>query len=87
MNLILLPDSGDKSLERHYNDALQKAIELYIVSAYLTEWDAPVALNEDCQEFRFIVGKDFGITRKAACRNVMHWLPKCPDPPVYAQLV
>lgn len=79
MNLILLPDSGDKSLERHYNDALQKAIELYIVSAYLTEWDAPVALNEDCQEFRFIVGKDFGITRKAACRNVMHWLPKHHD--------
>lgn len=76
MNLILLPDSGDKSLEHHYTNALKRAVELYIVSAYLTEWDAPAKLNDDCDEFRFIVGKDFGITRKEACRKVMRWLPK-----------
>lgn len=77
MDLILLPDSsGDRSLEYHYSTALQKAVELYIVSAYLTEWDAPAKLNDDCTKFIFIVGKDFGITRKEACRKVMSWLPK-----------
>lgn len=76
MNLVLLPDSGDKSLEHHYTNALKKAVELYIVSAYLTEWDAPTKLNDGCDEFRFIVGKDFGITRKEACKKVMRWLPK-----------
>ncbi|MBA4211655.1 MAG: hypothetical protein C0449_01100 [Polaromonas sp.] len=76
MNLILLPDGGDKSLEHHYMDALRKAVELYIVSAYLTEWDAPAKLNDGCKKFLFIVGKDFGITRKEACRKVMGWLPK-----------
>lgn len=76
MNLVLLPDSGGKSLENHYTNALKNAVELYIVSAYLTEWDAPIKLNDGCDDFRFIVGKDFGITRKEACRKVMHWLPK-----------
>ena len=76
MKLVLLPDGGDKSLEHHYTNALTKAVELYIVSAYLTEWDAPTELNDGCDEFRFIVGKDFGITRKEACKKVMCWLPK-----------
>ena len=76
MNLILLPNSGEKWLEHHYTNALKKAVELYIVSAYLTEWDAPNKLNDGCEEFRFIVGKDFGITRKEACKKVMRWLPK-----------
>lgn len=76
MTLILLPDSGDKRLEHHYSDALKKAVELYIVSAYLTEWDAPAKLNDNCKKFLFIVGQDFCITRKEACRKVMSWLPK-----------
>lgn len=33
MDLILLPDCGDKNLDRHYTSALKKAVELYIVSA------------------------------------------------------
>lgn len=76
MDLILLPNGDDKSLERHYTRALEKAVELYIVSAYLTEWDAPAKLNDRCKKFLFIIGKDFGITRKEACRKVMRWLPK-----------
>ncbi|RZI85130.1 MAG: hypothetical protein EOP38_06135 [Rubrivivax sp.] len=76
MDLILLPDGGDKSLEHHYTNALIKAVELYIVSAYLTEWDAPAKLSDGCKKFLFIIGKDFGITRKEACRKVMRWLPK-----------
>jgi hypothetical protein len=76
MDLILLPESDNKSLEHHYTNALKKAVELYIVSAYLTEWDDPAKLNDGCERFLFIVGKDFGITRKEACRKVMSWLPK-----------
>lgn len=75
MNLVLLPDSGQKLLEHYYANALKKAVELYIVSAYLTHWEAPAKLNDGCDAFRFIVGKDFGITRKEACKKVMQWLP------------
>lgn len=75
MELILLPDTTATTLEGHYRRALTKAVELYIVSAYLTEWNAPAELNEGCKTFRLIIGKDFGITRKQACRNVMKWLP------------
>lgn len=76
MDLILLPDGEAKGLERHYTNALTKAVELYIVSAYLTQWDAPAGLNVACRTFRLIVGRDFGITRKQACRDVMAWLPR-----------
>ena len=75
MNLILLPNLEAAGLERYYVNALTKAVELYIVSAYLTEWDAPRELGRDCLKFRFIVGRDFGITRKKACRDVLTWLP------------
>jgi len=73
--LILLPKMGKASLEVHYARALKKAVELYIVSAYLTEWDSSVKLNTDCSKFRMIVGRDFGITRKLACQKVMRWVP------------
>src|SRR6476620_12776422 len=29
-----------------------------------------------CRRFRIIIGRDFGITRKAACRKVIEWLPE-----------
>lgn len=75
IDLILLPKGSEAGLEALYERALKKAIELYIVSAYLTEWDAPAKLNAGCKTFRLIVGRDFGITRKDACRKVMKWLP------------
>lgn len=75
MDLILLPNGNPAGLEHHYTRAFTKAVELYIVSAYLTEWDAPANLNKGCRTFRLIVGRDFGITRKQACRDVMKWLP------------
>lgn len=76
MNLVLLPDLGEKTLEKHYARAFSESRELYIVSAYLSHWTPQHQLSEDCKRFRFIVGKDFGITRKDACRAVMKWLPK-----------
>lgn len=76
MQLILLPRKSDGlSLEKIYQRALSRSKELYIVSAYLTEWEVKEALGSQCESFLFIVGKDFGITRKHACRSVMKWLP------------
>lgn len=73
----ILLHTGDKPSElgRLYRAAFASAIELYVVSAYLTEWDADIKLSPLCKRFRFVIGKDFGITRKDACRKVLNWLP------------
>lgn len=76
MDLILLPDKGPESLKSIYHRALRKSEDLYIVSAYLTHWSLDEALGDQCKSFLLIVGKDFGITRKAACESVIKWLPK-----------
>ncbi|MFK3797088.1 hypothetical protein [Pseudomonas sp. NPDC088444] len=74
MKLVLLPRSEGSDLQPLYHRALQVSVELYILSAYLTEWDTTVKLGPQCQSFAFIVGKDFGITRRAACEQVIKWL-------------
>lgn len=76
MNLILLPHGDGPLLTDIYQRALRNSAELYIVSAYLTEWNIDEVLWDKCESFLFIVGKDFGITRKAACEKVINWLPK-----------
>lgn len=75
MNLFLHTPNSDSSLAEYYRRAFEQATELFIVTAYLTEWDASLVLNGGCRRFRLIVGKDFGITRIAACEAVMRWLP------------
>jgi HKD family nuclease len=76
MELILLPKKSEGlSLEKIYQRALKRSKELYIVSAYLTEWGISEALGSQCESFLFIVGRDFGITRKKACMAVLEWLP------------
>jgi HKD family nuclease len=75
MDLLLhTPDSKSK-LSHLYQKAFKNAVELFIVTAYLTAWDASLKLTPKCRRFRLIIGKDFGITRKAACETVMRWLP------------
>lgn len=76
MDLVLLPYNSGSDLQILYHRALQESEELYILSAYLTEWDTSVKLGGQCKSFAFIVGKDFGITRKAACEKVIGWLPR-----------
>ena len=75
MQLILhtLNPTGD--LSALYQKAFKEATELFIVTAYLTEWDDTLELNDDCKKFRIIIGKDFGITKKVACQKVMRCLP------------
>jgi HKD family nuclease len=75
MSLLLHTPDSESELSRHYQRAFQQAVELFIVTAYLTEWDKSLELNHNCRNFRVIIGKDFGITRKAACEAVMRWLP------------
>lgn len=74
VELIFLPDAATSDLMAVYRRAFTNSTELYIVSAYLTHWDLDVPLGSECKTFRLIVGKDFGITRKSACLNVMRWM-------------
>ena len=78
MNVILHPVNGPitVSLINLYDRAVSEAVELFIVSAYLTEWKPKRNINKHCEELSFIVGTDFGLTRKDACKAVLSWLPK-----------
>jgi hypothetical protein len=75
---IVLNPAGTKRAELRdvYNRALDEAEELYIASAYLTDWDASYRLSSKCKRVVFLVGTDFGLTRKAAMLNVLDWIPK-----------
>lgn len=71
-SLILHP--GSTELQKLYEKAFREARELYVVSAYRTTWNTKLPLRANCK-FQMIVGRDFGITRKQACRDVLKWLP------------
>ncbi|MGM0985304.1 MAG: restriction endonuclease PLD domain-containing protein [Pseudomonadota bacterium] len=75
MRLILHSPHSKSEIREIYSQAFLQAVELYVVTAYLTEWDSSIELNCDCKSFRVIVGKDFGITKKIACLDLMKWLP------------
>jgi hypothetical protein len=75
MDLLLHTSITDSELSRYYERAFKNAVELFVVTAYLTEWDSKLELNPKCRSLRVIVGRNFGITRKAACEKVMRWLP------------
>jgi hypothetical protein len=59
-----------------YERAFAEAEELFIVSAFLTEWQSSLKLNPRCSAFLLIVGADFGTTRRAALEAALRWLPK-----------
>jgi hypothetical protein len=69
MELILHPAVGEARLSGHYERAFSAATELYVVTAYLTEWDETLALNPNCQKLRVITGKDFRIPERAPARQ------------------
>lgn len=75
MRLFLHSPNNSSEISNVYEEAFSTAKRLYVVSAYLTDWDLSLSLNQDCESFRIIVGKDFGITRKNACLKVLKWLP------------
>lgn len=59
-----------------YRRAFATAVELYVVSAFLTEWPSDLELNPQCKRFRMVIGTDFGTTRRAAVVAALEWLPK-----------
>lgn len=74
-------------IDRTYRRAFSKATELTIATAFLTAWPyAPssLPLNGRCTEFMFLVGTDFGLTRKAAIRSVRKWTPARLRAKIYA---
>lgn len=75
MKLYLHSPNAKSEIKEIYVKAFANAKKLYVVTAYLTEWDTDLKLNEGCITFKLIIGKDFGITRKSACIDVMNWLP------------
>jgi HKD family nuclease len=74
MEVILHKPNGGSLLKESYIRAFGKAVELYVLTAFLTEWDDTLVLNKGCTKLRIIIGKDFGITRKAACTKALSWL-------------
>lgn len=75
MKLFLHSPAQQTALSKVYLDAFSDATELFVVSAYLTEWNETLKLGSKLKTFRLIIGKDFGITRKDACFKVLKWLP------------
>lgn len=75
MKLLLHTPSTNSELATLYRNAFSDSVELFVVSAYLTEWDKSLQLSAGCQFFRVVVGQDFGITRKKACEELSRWLP------------
>lgn len=75
MDLLLHTPNLISGLSEHYEGAFKNATELFVVTAYLTDWNSELNLNPGCRSFRVIIGSDFGITRKVACEEVMRWLP------------
>lgn len=78
MKLILHPKTIHvvNDLRNAYTTAFSEAEELFIASAYLTEWDKALKLNKGCKELTIVVGTDFHITRKKALKDLLAWLPK-----------
>lgn len=76
----LLPGTWKKhdesSLQDVYARAFSEAQELFIVSAFLTEWPSGLKLNSHCAAFLLVVGADFGTTRRAALESAIKWLPR-----------
>ena len=62
MKIILLPGGTTDRLPLRnlYERAIAEAHELFIVTAYLTEWNPKSVIRDDCDELSFIVGKGNG---------------------------
>jgi HKD family nuclease len=75
MDLLLHPPTVAGTLSGYYERAFKDSTELFVITAYLTDWNSALNLNPECKRFRVIIGSDFGITRRAACEKIMRWLP------------
>jgi hypothetical protein len=65
MELIFLPDPASGRLRDLYEKAFREAVELFVLSAFLTDCDKSVPLGAQCKALTVIIGMDFGITKKS----------------------
>ena len=77
MEIFLSPKpKASEGIRAVYVRALRDAQELYIATAYLLDWDRAYKLNAICERLVFLVGTDFGLTRKNALTHVLNWMPR-----------
>ena len=76
LNPLLEQKTKPRQVVDAYTQAINEAKELYILTAFLMDWLPQANLNSKCEDLCFIVGTDFGLTRKDACRAVLNWLPR-----------
>lgn len=77
MQILLSPDSEKPDgLRKAYDRAFKSATELYVASAYLTDWSMKGTLSPTCRRAVFLIGTDFSLTRTAALRTLLKWIPK-----------
>jgi hypothetical protein len=50
MNLLLHAPNTACDLSRYYKQAFKNAVELFVVTAYLTDWDASLELKSQMPE-------------------------------------
>jgi hypothetical protein len=72
---VLISPQDKGALIQAYRRACREATELYIATAFLTEWVPAIGLNGKCAKLLILVGTDFGLTRKVACQQVLSWMP------------
>ena len=73
---VLLNPKDNENLIDLYNGAFKRAEEIYIATAFLTDWSFPHKPAKVCKKFVALVGTNFGLTRKAACLSLLEWLPR-----------
>lgn len=73
---VLLNPKDNENLIALYNRAFKRAEEIYIATAFLTDWSFSQKPTKECKKFVALVGTNFGLTRKAACQSLLDWLPR-----------
>lgn len=84
MTQIFLNPEDNISLQKVYTKVFQEADEIYLATAFLTEWSFNDVKLGNCKQFVAIVGTHFGLTKKKACRDLMKWLPPSLRSHIYA---
>lgn len=84
MAQIFLNPENNESLKEVYTKVFQEADEIYLATAFLTEWSFSKVKLGCCKQFVAIIGTHFGLTKKQACRDLMKWLPESLRSHIYA---
>jgi len=75
MKILFNPDNKNQ-LIKVFEEAFRNSSEIYIATAFLTEWKFDIELGRNCNTFLAVVGTSFGLTRKSACESLQKWLPQ-----------